>query len=557
MELWVIEAPGKAKTLEEILARLGINARVQATRGHLLTMPESLAQVGIDRKLYEFARTPRDINVLQRLRDEAAAADHLVIATDADQEGDVIAWDVCEVCADLHPSPARVRLRGMDDESIRQAIREATSVSKEDAIPGRTRALIDRLIGATFSGDGVAVGRVGTAILGLVAKTPLSVYRMRLSAPAADGGRPFLAEHPVIAPLTREVATRLTALALPALPVSGFIPQHTPPAHTGQILLRAAEQLDVSVGEVSDAMQRNYEAGKMSYPRSGSPAMSQAARDRVKEMVRKAGFTFDADLLPKKVDAKKDIHDAPHPIGPVALDHNPQRLGQDEGVRTFVARELVKPGQKHRAEKAMTEGLRRFLLKEGFSQEVADLVADLDWRREMGPRYPGQQSWAASEIVERRPDAVILEAILAANLGRPSTWASHVENFLKRGLVDDELRLTQKGRQWIAASPPALLDPALSVAIEAACERVSPSPMADSNREPHEVLAERIMSVMPAEIRGRVTALIAETEPRPRLDALAALPPSQEPSALDLSFLTEESVKSAPAAPRPPDHMFD
>src|SRR3546814_13584359 len=88
----------------------------------------------------------------------------------SDLEGDVIAWDVAELIRDIHPDPVRVRLRGMDAESIREAIVNPSPVRREDAIPGRTRAIIDRLVGATFSANGVAVGRVGTALLGRVAQ---------------------------------------------------------------------------------------------------------------------------------------------------------------------------------------------------------------------------------------------------------------------------------------------------------------------------------------------------------------------------------------------------
>src|SRR3546814_3219567 len=70
----------------------------------------------------------------------------------------------------------------MDAESIREAIVNPSPVRREDAIPGRTRAIIDRLVGATFSANGVAVGRVGTAILGLVAQQPPAVRKLRLAA---------------------------------------------------------------------------------------------------------------------------------------------------------------------------------------------------------------------------------------------------------------------------------------------------------------------------------------------------------------------------------------
>ncbi len=546
-ELWVIEAPGKARALEGILQRLGLEAKVQATRGHLMSMPDRLTPLGIDQRLHEYARQPRDMALVTRLRDEAKAAERLIIATDADQEGDVIAWDVREMCVDIHPDPVRVRLRGMDDDSVREAIASASAVLQSDAVPGRTRAIVDRMIGAAFSANGVAVGRVGTSLLGLVARSPIPTRRLRLSAPAEDGGRPFLAECPVSAPLDVSTAERIAGLSFPALPISGSRPVRTKPGHTGHVLVRASEYLDISPGEASKAMQRTYEAGRMSYPRSGSAAMSEAACKKVRDIIKQAGFAFNSDLVAKKTDPK-EVHDAPHPIGPVALHNDPRRMGHDEGVRTLVARDLVRTGQDHVAETAIAAKVERFLLDQGIPARIASHVAGLDWRRERGPRFPGQEGWADSSVIERRPDAVLLEAAIEAGLGRPSTWAAHVEGFMARGLVDGELQLTDKGRQWVEASPAALLDPRLSAAIEKACERMGGAVAAQPGREPHEVLAERILNALPEDIRGKVLQTVAETPPQPRTDFRALAEPG-----IDL-----DAVARAPAnvpSYRPPETL--
>jgi DNA topoisomerase-1 len=196
-------------------------------------------------------------------------------------------------------------------------------------------------------------------------------------------------------------------------------------------------------------------------------------------------------------------------------------MGHDEGVRTMVARDLVKSGQAHVTEVAGTGKIVEFLVKKGFPQAVADHVGALHWRREQGPSYPGKDTWPESEVVERRPDTVLLEAAMRRNLGRPSTWATHIENFMGRDLVDAEMNLTDKGRKWIAGSPQALLDPRVSVAIENACEKVSEQMMETPGREPWEVLAERIVAALPEGIRAPLAASVASEAPKPRVDHLA------------------------------------
>jgi DNA topoisomerase-1 len=520
-ELWVIEAPGKARTLEGILQRLGIEARVQATKGHLLSMPDRLTPLGIDSRLHEFMREPRDMDVVTRLRDIAREAlstgGRVVIATDADQEGDVIAWDVAEIISDIETGPVRVRLRGMDDESVQEAIAAAGPVLKDDAVPGRTRALVDRMVGAAFSGKGVAVGRVGTALLGLVVRDQPTISRLRLSAPSKDGGRPWLAECDVKAPLDAATADRLAATPLPALDMGSQEPFTASPGHMGDIMVRAAETLDLSPAETAKAMQRTYEAGKLSYPRAGSRGMSRSSARKMQRILAKAGARFEEAAVKDK--AEGEVHDAPHPIGNLDLSLDPAKLGADEGVRALIGRDLVRCGQRHVRQRAGgKDRLEKFLVAQGFNAAVATHVAGLDWRRDQGPRYPGQESWPTSQVVTRRPDAVMLEAAMEAGLGRPSTWANHIEGFMSRGLVDAQLQLTEKGKAWIKASPPALLDPKISAAIERACEKLSASRSEDGSREPWEVLANRIIGALPPEIRDPIVASVASEAPRPRRD---------------------------------------
>lgn len=515
-ELWIIEAPGKARILEGILAKLGLDAKVQATKGHFVRMPDSLEPLGIDCRLHEFARAPADMALYQRIRDMAKEADRVVIATDADSEGDVIAWDAAEAVSDIHPAPVRVRLKGMDEESVQQAIGEAGPVRKEDAVPGRTRAIVDRMIGAAFSGERAAVGRVSTAMLGMVARDQPTVFRLRLSAPSKDGGRPWLAECDVKAPLTMDVASRLAKLDLPALDMQSSAPFTAAPANMGDIMVRAAERLEMSPAETAKAMQRNYEAGRISYPRAASRGMGRTASKKLRKVLEAAGYRYDDGAVAEK--AETEVHDAPYPIGKIDVTKDPAKLGADEGVRTMIARDLVRCGQRHTIQTAGTAKLEAYLLQNGFPAQVAKHVAGLDWRREQGPRYPGQESWGCSEVVRRRPDAVVLEAMLGVGLGHPSTWAKHVEKFMERGLTDDQLRLTSKGRAWIDASPADLLNPSVAVAIERACERIHPAMFSDPSREPWEILAEKIVRALPPAIQQPLVRSVASEAPKPRRD---------------------------------------
>ncbi len=517
--LFVIEAPNKARTLEAMLEKLGFPARVQATVGHILNLPDKLDPIGIDRIFRDFDRKPRDIKIVERLRAEAQLADEVFVATDADAEGDVIAWDVATLIADLHPAPRRVKLKGMDSESVRLAIELAGPVRKSDAVGGRTRAIVDRLIGAGFSKDGVAVGRVSTAMLGLVARQRPSPLRLRLVAPADDGGRPWSAEADVGGPIDAAMAETLAGLTLPKLRFFKVDQLVVRPGHMGDIMVRAGDRLDLSPKEGAASLQKLYEAGRMSYPRAGARGITPEVARKMEAMLRKAGYKVDAGKYPPKGDA--DVHDAPHPIGPVEANRDPEKLGHDEGVRTMVARDMVKSGLAIREERPTSMNLVPWLVNKGHSPAVAQWVADMPWRREVGPMYPGKETYPESAVERRRPDTVLLERAVAAGLGRPSTWANHVETFMNRGLVDENLALTAKGRNWVAKSPPDLLDPRISAAIERACEDVREPMMNDPAREPWEINAERIVRALPPAVKGVCMGLIADVPAHAMADPIA------------------------------------
>lgn len=546
--LFVIEAPFKAKALETILRDIGIDAKVQATKGHLYAMPDKLTPLGIDAGFREFGRKLLDEEIGQRIRDAASEADAVYVATDADQEGDVIAWDVAELISDLQPEPFRVRLKGMDEDSVRSALDETVYVRKRDAVAGRTRAIIDRMIGSVFSTDGVAVGRVSTALLGVVRDAPPKIHRLRLVAPSKDGGRPWTAETDVVAPLDAKTADRLVKVRFPPMGLMSSSPSpiERRPGNMGDIMVRAGDELDMSPKEASNSLQKLYEAGRMSYPRAGSRGISKGILRKIHGILQKSGYEFDAD----KVSDKKsgDVHDAPYPIGPVEVHKDPARQGFEEGIRTLAARDILRAGQTHTVQIGVGETAGKHLSTIGFSQKVCDFVARLEWRREEGPRYPGQESWPKSELLERRQDTALLESAVRLGLGRPSTWASQIEKFFDRGLVDGEFNLTKKGMLWVDASPEILLNPKVSAFIEEACEKHVTGMMDDPSREPWEILAEKIVSVLPDALKVPLQKAVEDIEPHPKPDPLA---PYRKTSTLDDILAASKEHEHVYAPPMP------
>lgn len=500
--VWVIEAPGKIRHMKAVLESLGYKPEIVATRGHFIKMPEGLDKTGIDSDMTEFAREANPDVVLRlneaisRLPEEDG---RVYIATDADMEGDVIAVDVYDTIEEMFPSAVRVKLKGLDKTSIQEAIDDATPIDRSEAIPGRTRAVVDRLIGAGFARKGIAAGRVRSAILGLVAKGNLTPYKLFLEAPSQEGAAPWTVSTNVVHPLNHEVAHALAQVKFPPLEEGRKEFIVSPPDDMGRIMVKAGDSLDMSPADTASAMQSAYESGRLSYPRSDVQALSEAAASKVSSSFRKSGQQFKRNIV--KIKGLEDVHDSPYPIGDFNINHDPEALGASEGIRVLIGRNLLKAGQQRKTSFHVKGPIEAHLKRLGFSEEIAQFIDNLTWVRDMGPRIPGDD--VKQGVVTRRPDTVLLEACVDSGLGRPSTYAKHIQQFMEQNLIGPDMRLTQVGRDLAARTPKIMMDPNLSKAIEMAC-KVPTSAVA--GKEAWQVLAGKIVANLPAELKQTMTS---------------------------------------------------
>src|SRR6478609_6386503 len=95
MNVVVVESPAKAKTINKYL---GPGYRVLASFGHVRDLPSKDGSVRPDE---DFAMSwevdPKAAKRLSDIADAMKGADHLILATDPDREGEAISWHVLEV----------------------------------------------------------------------------------------------------------------------------------------------------------------------------------------------------------------------------------------------------------------------------------------------------------------------------------------------------------------------------------------------------------------------------------------------------------------------------
>lgn len=491
--LVVIEAPGKVERLSRIFHDLNVNATLFATCGHLYSNPDSLRPLGLDMNLKETMRTainPKLIDDLQRL---ARASDFVLVATDPDQEGDVIAIDVYNLIRDIKPA-ARLRMRGLDKQSVREACGKLKDMDERDAWPGASRRILDRLIGGTLSDidSGFSVGRVQSALLGILNRQPLPYGRLWLKLPAADGGLPFVANVPVTRESARwceEMARRIDTLA--ACTVAGMEPvRGGEPWNMGECVVNIHERVGVTVETAADIMQRLYEKGRMSYPRASAKAVTEDALACLEAISDECNVRpyFEGRRMIAGMAGKKHAHESPRPmVADVDIASPLQLLQPEDAALSLITRNLILSGVVCQRQFPDTSNLPEW-------------ARSLDWSRLKKPPVPWREPETASGIQNFTQEAALLRVLANNNLGRPGTQVGHARKFVERGLADDTLTLTPKGEEWVGRTPPALLDEHFSTDAERLIEEAGMAP------------AEAVLTVLdglPVELRNQIQEKLA------------------------------------------------
>ncbi len=442
--LVIIEAPGKTKSLGSLLWQAGIrDNEVLATVGHLGTNPDSFTPLAIDRSYRETAYRlkPEKEALAAKIARAANASVNIYLATDDDQEGDVIARDVLRFCIDEGDKGKvkRVRLKALAPSEIREVFRKAEPFDDLSAARGDARRIMDRLIGS-LSSEIAAVGRVqGSLLLQLAQQSPVTGVATYL-LPAADDRGDFIARVPLYSADPAVEPIRFDDIVA-EVGRSGLGVMASQAMNFDDIVLATSLTSGAEIRDVSRAMQSLYEKGQMTYPRSRAHAITPEASRRVLAVARANGAGFNPALF-KAVRAVEGehAHEAPNPlILDVPLNGSPLVMDLEQQVLLVIARHLVECGIPAQAEEPRLMDLSK----------LPPELAALPWHRVVPL---GERLWEALPVeagVERwTAEQSLLHFMSRNELGRPSTVVEHVDKFLSRGLVTEGFELTEKGQQW-------------------------------------------------------------------------------------------------------------
>ncbi len=515
--LVIVESPAKART---IAGYLGPNFVVESSVGHIRDLPERASEipkeqrakygtlgVAIEEGFEPYYVVDSDKKrIVADLKRKLKDVDELLLATDEDREGEAIAWHLLQ---ELRPKvPVR---RMVFHEITRPAIERALANTREVDVrlvdSQETRRILDRLYGYEVSPvlwkkvmPRLSAGRVQSVATRLVVEREQE--RMRFVSAAywdlegtfepgsfrarlvqVDGkrvaqGRDFGPDGVLTAdlaqldePQARELAAGLAGVefAVRSVDEKPYSRRPSPPFMTSTLQQEASRKLRFTAQTTMRVAQRLYERGYITYMRTDSTSLSEAALTAAR---LQATELFGSDSVPaaaprlydRKVKNAQEAHEAIRPAGdrfrtPSDLEGELDRdeLGLYDLVwrRTLASQMVDAKGRTVSIRLGATSSdgrdaefgvsgtvitVRGFLVayEEGRDDEAETgappTLPDLTEgdRVEAGQLEPqGHETTPPARFTE----ATLVKALEERGIGRPSTYASILATILDRGYV--------------------------------------------------------------------------------------------------------------------------
>lgn len=179
-KLFIVESPGKAKTIKKYL---GDDFIVVSTMGHIKDLPSKKLGIEINfpklEIIYDIMEGKE--KVIKDLKKNIEFADEIYLAPDADREGEIIAYHVKELIDGVKSKKKKLVYRVTYNEVSKKAILESIAhkrdIDQDMVSAQQARRVLDRLVGYKVSpvlwrkiAKGLSAGRVQSVALKLVCK---------------------------------------------------------------------------------------------------------------------------------------------------------------------------------------------------------------------------------------------------------------------------------------------------------------------------------------------------------------------------------------------------
>lgn len=481
--LLIVESPAKAKTIERIL---GSDFEVKSCFGHIRDLEKD--DMGIDIKdnfKPRYQIPPEKQKVVKELKQSAAKAEKVWLASDEDREGESISWHLAEVLGlDIEKTP-RIVFSEITKPAITRAVQNPRRINMNLVNSQQARRVLDRLVGFEISPvlwrkigmqGGLSAGRVQSVAVKLITEREREINRFKaessfkieatfaekekdgstISFKAEDGKAHNEKEAQAFLEECKNADYTVTAITVKP-------GKRTPaaPFTTSTLQQEASRKLGYGVSRTMLLAQKLYESGRITYMRTDSVNLSQTARGQIQEAIFKNyGEKYHKGRAYKsKNQSAQEAHEAIRPT-----DMNVENISDPDAGRLYnliwkrtIASQMSDAETERTTakievstNKAELTAIGEVLVFDGFLKVYYESTDDDDEKSIAGmeSRLPqlseGQklnfESMSATQRFTRHAprytEASLVKKMEELGIGRPSTYAPTISTIMKRNYVE-------------------------------------------------------------------------------------------------------------------------
>ena len=170
-KLVIVESPNKIKKIQSIL---GSDYQVMASVGHIMDLDSGSMSVDIKNNFEPTYSINKDkVDVVKKLKSAVKEADTILLATDGDREGEMIAWSLAETLK--LKNPKRIVFYAITKKDLDDAIKNPRQINYDLVQAQQSRRILDRIVGYEISPTlwrsikaSLSAGRVQSVVVKLI-----------------------------------------------------------------------------------------------------------------------------------------------------------------------------------------------------------------------------------------------------------------------------------------------------------------------------------------------------------------------------------------------------
>ncbi|WP_270967994.1 type I DNA topoisomerase [Campylobacter upsaliensis] len=485
-DLIIVESPAKARTISNFL---GNKYEVIASKGHIRDLPKTSFGIKIEEDHFvpEYRISKDHSALVKELKEKAAKAGQVYLATDEDREGEAIAYHIAKAIGKDENSLPRIVFHEITQNAIEHALKNPRKLDINSVNAQQTRRLLDRIVGYKLSPllgqkiqRGLSAGRVQSAALKIIVDREKEI---RAFVPLEYFSIDMIFSKDLEAELVEFDAKKLEKLSLTNKDRAKLILEECqkaefcvdkieskerkiappPPFMTSTLQQSASNRLGFTPKKTMMIAQKLYEGvkthqgtmGVITYMRTDSLNLAKEAVKSARELIKEH---FGKEYLPSKENIyttkSKGAQEAHEAIRPTNLSFTPELaakyLEKDElRLYTLIYNRFLacqmnpaisqSEGVFARGGRALFKISGRRVLFEGFYKVYGDMDKD-----KILPEFKKDQvlktqklsmSNHFTEPPSRYSEAGLVKKLESLGIGRPSTYAPTISILSARDYV--------------------------------------------------------------------------------------------------------------------------